>query len=150
MYIIWFLHRVPLRRATDFTALVHEAIEVFVRHGAIGGSVFEVADPQAKYGCGAIPDALEVRPDEVLYAELNYFHDRTHYDKVMPLVDADPELERLYDQLVSMTDIGRIVRGEFSSLYHVMNSKEFRDYLAAPQPVRTPRIPKEPDHAEQP
>ncbi|NYH50589.1 uncharacterized protein YbaA (DUF1428 family) [Nocardiopsis arvandica] len=150
MYIIWFLHRVPLRRATDFVDLVHEAIGVFVRHGAIGGSVFEVADSQAKYGCGAIPDAVEVRPDEALYVELNYFHDRTHYDRVMPLVDADPELERLYDRLVAMADIGRIVRGEFSSLYHVMNSKEFRDYLTAPQPVRKPRIPKEPDHAEQP
>lgn len=131
MYIIWFLHRIPSERGSDFTDLVREAIEVFVRHGAIGGSVFEVADPQAKYGCGAIPDSVEVRPDESLYVELNYFHDRAHFDKVMPLVDADPELERLYGQLVAMTDIGRIIRGEFESLYHVMNSGEFRDYLTA-------------------
>lgn len=149
MYIIWFLHRVPLRRSAAFADLVHEAIEVFVRHGALGGSVFEVADPQAKYGCGAIQDAVEIRPDEAVYAELNYFHDRAHFDRVMPLVDADPELGRLYDELVAMTDIGRIVRGEFSSLYHVMNSEEFRTYLTTPQSVWKPRIPEEPDHAEQ-
>lgn len=141
MYIIWFLHRVPKEREDDFRTVVHAAIEVFRRHGAIGGTVFEMADPTAKYGCSAIETSLEVRADEVLYAELAYFHDRAHYDEVMPKVDADPELADLYQVLIKTVDIGRVVRAEFSTLFDLFNEDELTRYQNASReqwaPART-------------
>ncbi|MFT7837014.1 DUF1428 family protein [Saccharothrix sp. BKS2] len=133
MYVIWFLHRVPRAREEEFRTVVHQAIEVFRRHGAIGGTVFEMADPTAKYGCSDIESSVDVADDEVLYAELAYFHDRAHYDEVMPRVDADPELMVLYHELVRTVDIGRVVRAEFSTLFDLFNEAEHERYLAEPR-----------------
>lgn len=124
MYIIWFLHRVPAPRADDFLACVGQAIEVFHRHGAIGGTVYAMADPAAKYGCSAVETCIDVAEDEVLFAETAYFRDREHYDEVMPLVDADPELEELYQVLISTIDIARTVRGEFSTILEIVGDRQ--------------------------
>lgn len=128
MYIIWFLHRVPAPRADEFLLCVERAIEVFRRHGAIGGTVYAMADPTAKYGCSAVPTAVDVAEDEVLFAEVDYFRDRRHYDEVMPAIDADPELEDLYQELISLIDIARTVRGEFSTVVELVDG---------PRPVLT-------------
>lgn len=133
MYVIWFLHRVPRAREEEFRTVVYRAIEVFRRHGAIGGTVFEMADPTAKYGCSAIETSVDLAEGEVLYAELAYFHDRAHYDEIMPRVDADPELAELYDVLIHTVDIARIVRGEFSSLFELVNDSELDRYQSAPR-----------------
>jgi uncharacterized protein YbaA (DUF1428 family) len=138
VYLIWFLHRVPKARETEFRTVVHQAIEVFRRHGAIGGTVMEMADPAAKYGCSAIETCIDVADDEVLYAELAFFHDRAHYDEVMPKVDADPELERLYDTLVTTVDISRIARAEFSTLFEIVNTLERDRYQRTPRDQWTP------------
>lgn len=92
----------------------------------------QMSDPTAKYGCSAIAAGVDVAPDEVLYAELNYFHDRAHYDEVMPKVDVDPELEDLYDTLVRTVDISRILRAEFSTVYELLNSGEHDRYRSTP------------------
>lgn len=133
VYLIWFLHRVPRAREEDFRTVVYHAIEVFRRHGAIGGSVMEMSDPTPKYGCSAVEAGVEVAPDEVFYAELAYFHDRAHYDEVMPKVDADPELEELYGTLVRTVDISRILRGEFSTVYELLNAEEHDRYRSTPR-----------------
>ncbi|WP_175412695.1 DUF1428 family protein [Streptomyces sp. TRM64462] len=133
MYLIWFLHRVPRSREEDFRTVVYQAIEVFRRHGAIGGTVMEMSDPAAKYGCSAIAAGVDVAPDEVLYAELAYFHDRAHYDEVMPKVDADPELEELYGKLLQTVDISRILRAEFSTLFELVNADERDRYQRTPR-----------------
>lgn len=124
MYIIWFLHRVPAPRADDFLSCVGQAIEVFCRHGAVGGTVYAMADPAAKYGCSAVEACIDVADGEVLFAETAYFRDRGHYDQVMPLVDADPELEDLYQVLVSTVDIARTVRGEFSTVLDFVGDRQ--------------------------
>ncbi|MEW1699192.1 DUF1428 family protein [Streptomyces sp. NPDC093249] len=142
MYLIWFLHRVPKSREEEFLTVVHDAIEVFRRNGAIGGTVMEVSDPAAKYGCSDIASGVDVAPDEVLYAELTYFHDRTHYDEVMPRVDADPELMDLYEKLVRTVDISRILRAEFSTVYELLNTEEHARYR------RTPHRQWHPAHRE--
>lgn len=122
MYTIWFLHRVPETRADDFVDVVARAIGVFRRHGALGGSVYAMADPTAKYGCSAVEACVDVAPDEVLFAETAYFRDRAHYDQVMPLVDADPELEELYEVLISTIDIARTARAEFTSVVELVDA----------------------------
>ncbi|MBB4901888.1 DUF1428 family protein [Streptomyces griseomycini] len=132
VYFIWFLHRVPRSREEDFRTVVYDAVEVFRRHGAIGGTVMEVSDPAAKYGCSDIESGVDVAADEVIYAELTYFHDRAHYDEVMPKVDADPELAELYEKLVETVDVSRILRSEMSTVFELMNTDEYAKYRSTP------------------
>ncbi|ANW22590.1 DUF1428 family protein [Streptomyces clavuligerus] len=142
MYLVVYLHRVPRSREEVFRAVVHRANEVFRRHGAIGATLLEMSDPRAKYGCSGLLDGVDLTPDEVLYVELNHFHDRAHFEEVMPKVDIDPELEELYKTFVETLDTSRILRGEFSTVFELFNPAERERYQ------QTPHAQWEPAHQE--
>ncbi len=116
MYTSVYLHRVPTGTVEPFVRLVTAASEVYMRLGAVECVLYTPWDLRAKYGCAGFESALDLAEDEVLFVELNSFRDKSHHDEVMAQVDASPEISRLYDELTSMLDVGRIVRGEFERI----------------------------------
>ena len=93
--------------------MVGEAAAVVVRHGALGCEVFAPAELAGKYGCRPFTEALEVREGERVYLEVMRFRDRGHHDEVMGKVDSDPGIDELHEELSSLMDMGRVIRGEF-------------------------------------
>ncbi|MFC6092973.1 DUF1428 family protein [Saccharothrix lopnurensis] len=115
MYQELFVYRVPENRADDFERVVGQAIEVFRRHGALGGELVRVTDDTDKFGCRSMGNALGIGGDEVLYVEVSYFHDKAHHERVSASTDADPEVVDLFEVLVKTVDIQHVARSEFSS-----------------------------------
>ncbi len=113
MYASIYFHRVPRKSAEAFIRIVGAAADIYRRHGALDCVAYAPTRVEAKYGCAAIRDAIDVSKDEVLFVELNEFLDQRHHDDVMAEVDADPQIDRLYSELASILDTSRIARAEF-------------------------------------
>jgi uncharacterized protein YbaA (DUF1428 family) len=114
VYASIYLHRVPREGVEAFIRVVGAAADIYRRHGALDCVAYAPARVEAKYGCTAMGDAIDVSEDEVLFVELNEFRDQRHHDDVMAKVDADPQINRLYGELASLLDTGRIARAEFT------------------------------------
>ena len=112
-YIAAYICRVPAEQEEAFLRVVGEAAAIVVRHGALACEVFAPAELAGKYGCLPFTEALEVREGERVYVEVMRFRDRAHHDEVMSEVDSDPVIDGLYEELSSLMDMGRVVRGEF-------------------------------------
>jgi uncharacterized protein YbaA (DUF1428 family) len=113
VYASIYIYRVPLANVEAFTNVQREALAIYHEHGAIDDATFAPVDLVARYGCIGFEDGVGAAPDERIFVSVSHFRDRAHHDAVMALVDADPRIERLYDEVTRLLDVARVVRGEF-------------------------------------
>ena len=113
MFISIYIYRVPCENVDVFLRVQRDASELYRRHGAIDDVTFAPVNLEAKYGCAGFAGALELREGEEVLIGLSSFHDRLHHDTVMTQVDRDERISELYEEVASLLDVGRVVRGEF-------------------------------------
>ena len=90
--------------------------EIYKRNGAIDDWTFGPENLKAKYGCVSFSQEISANADEEIFFSLSLFQSKDDHDKIMSLVDKDPEIEKLYDQVCNLIDLSKVVRGEFNRL----------------------------------
>jgi len=113
MFVSIYIYRVPSQNVEAFLRVQREAAEIYRRCGAINDETFAPVNLIAKYGCAGFTGAFDIREGEEVFIGLSSFHDRMHHDTVMAQVDRDERISELYEEVASLLDVGRVVRGEF-------------------------------------
>jgi uncharacterized protein YbaA (DUF1428 family) len=113
MFTSIYIYRVPCENVESFLQVQREAAAIYRALGALDDETFAPADLEPKYGCTDFPSALAVGEGEEIFISLSRFRDRAHHDEVMRLVDADERINRLYEEVTMLLEVGRVVRGEF-------------------------------------
>lgn len=113
MYTVIYLFRVPRSNVDAFSRVQREAGEIYKRYGALDDETLAPFNLEANYGCSGFASVVELKGDEELWVGLSRFRDRDHHDEVMIKVDADPQINDLYAEMLTLLDMSRVVRGEF-------------------------------------
>jgi uncharacterized protein YbaA (DUF1428 family) len=113
MFTSVYIYRVPHKNVDAFLRVQQEAAAIYQRYGAVDDETFAPVNLEEKYGCVSFLDILDVEEDEEVFISLSRFRDRAHHDKVMAQVDADEQISELYDEVTTLIDISRVVRGAF-------------------------------------
>ncbi len=113
LYIALYLFPVPHSRAETFIRVQKAAGDIYLRCGALEDVTLEPVSLESAYGCAGFGSAVTLREGETLYLGLSRYRDSAHHDEVMAHVDADPEISALYAEMLTVLEMGRVVRGEF-------------------------------------
>lgn len=116
MFSALYFYRVPSGKADQFLFIQRKSAEIYRKHGAIDDLTFGAGDLAAKYGCASFLKEISLAADETLYFSLSLFKSKEDHDRIMAVVDKDPEIGSLYDQISETIDVSRIIRGEFNQL----------------------------------
>ncbi len=117
MYAVFYLHRINQRNVDTFLRVLHGAATVFYHYDVVACHVYEPTNLVAKYGCTSFLETIDLASDEQLFIEINIFRNKEHHDSIMPLIDADPQINQLYDELTSIVNTRRLIRGEFTQVF---------------------------------
>ena len=107
MFTSIYIYRVPRKNIEPFLQVQREATAIYQRYGALDDETFAPVNLEAKYGCMAFLDALEVKEHEAIFISLSRFRDRVHHDQVMTQVDSDDLIGKLYDKVTTLLDVER-------------------------------------------
>jgi uncharacterized protein YbaA (DUF1428 family) len=117
VYTSIYLYRLLRENAEAFLQVQRDAADIYRQIyrqcGALKEETFAPFDLNAKYGCLAFTDVLELTEGEVLFVGLSRFRDKAHHDEVMAKVDRDARIEQLFEQVTGLLEMSRLVRGEF-------------------------------------
>lgn len=114
MYTVIYLFPVPIAKVDAFLRVQREAGKIYMQYGALSDETLEPLDLQAAYGCAGFADTLALKGDEDLYMGLSRFRDLAHHDEVMAKVDTDARIGVLYDEMLNVLEMPRVVRGAFA------------------------------------
>ena len=93
---------------------MRRAREIYREHGALGEELFALHDRTCKYGVTGLWEVLPTTEGEELWIGLDRYESLEHCAEVMKKVDADPEIEPLYERTIKLvSSASRIMRGEF-------------------------------------
>ena len=115
-YITTYFYRVPREQITEFKRIQFESAAIYKQYGAVADITYVGEMLEDKYGCTGTANALTCDKNEVLFFSVTRFLDKQHHDEVIEKVDRDVRIEKLFNQMISILDINRVVRGEFSSI----------------------------------
>ncbi len=60
--------------------------------------------------------SVELHENETLMCSVSTFNNKHHHDIVMEKVDSDMRIEELYNEMIQVIDMSRVVRGEFEKI----------------------------------
>jgi len=113
-YLQLYVYRIRKADRGKFLDIMGKAREIYRKHGACGEELFALHNKTAKYGVTGLWEVLPTTEDEELWIGLDRYENLEHCTKVMKKVDADPEIEPLYEQTIELaSSASGIVRGEF-------------------------------------
>ncbi len=113
MFVVVYFFRVPKQHVSGFLSVQQEAGEIYKHYGALADETFAPSDLDAKYGCGSLLSVIDLADHEQLHIGISRFENRDHHDEVMSKVDADPRIQTLYEEMLTLIDMSRTSRGEF-------------------------------------
>lgn len=88
--------------------------EIYRKHGGYGEELFSIHNRTSKYGVTGLREVLPTAEDEEIWIGLDRYQSFEQCEEVMKKVDADPEIEPLYERIIQLVSSAlRIVRGEF-------------------------------------
>jgi uncharacterized protein YbaA (DUF1428 family) len=116
MFTSLYFYRVPKENISDFLEIQKSSAEIYKKNGAIEDWTFRPENLNSKYGCSSFLNEISVKGGEELFFSISLFKSKEQHDKVMSLVDKDPEIEKLYNRICGLIDLSRVVRGEFNRL----------------------------------
>ncbi len=116
MYTAVYFYRVPKKNIDEFLMIQKESAKIYKKYGALEDWTFAAVNFEAKYGCASLIERIDLAANEELYFSFTLFKSKEDHDRVMGLVDSDPHIKKLFDQVCQLIDISRVVRGEFSGL----------------------------------
>lgn len=114
MFTSIYFYRVPKEKVDQFLVIQKTSAEIYRKHGAIDDWTFGPETLVEKYGCSSFLKEISVEPNELLFFSLSLFKSKEDHDQVMSIVDKDPAIGALYDQVRETIDISKVIRGEFN------------------------------------
>jgi len=113
-YLQLYIYRIRKGHREKFLDIMRKAREIYRKHGAYGEELFALQNKTSKYGVTSLWEVLPTTEDEELWIGLDRYDSLEHCAEVMKKVDADPEIEALYERTIQLVgSASRIVRGEF-------------------------------------
>lgn len=116
MFISLYFYRIPKNQIDEFIRIQKKSAEIYRKYGAVDDWTFGAEDLTSKYGCDSFLNSIRIEPTESLFLSLSQFVSREEHDRVMALVDCDPEIANLFEEACIVMDISRVIRGEFNRL----------------------------------
>lgn len=116
MFTSLYFYRVPKENISAFLEVQKSSGEIYKKNGALEDWTFGRENLNSKYGCSSFLNEISITGDEELFFFISLFKSKEHHDKVMSLVDKDPEIEKLYEKICGLIDLSRVIRGEFNRL----------------------------------
>jgi len=119
MYQASYIYRVPVENIDRFLRVVTEAGEIYCRHGALSSVTLRVTAGATKYGCTGLCDLVPpAGPDEALFVGLDSFREVEEFRAKMKLIDSNPRIGELFEEIQSLIDLKKIIRWEAESAGH--------------------------------
>ena len=118
MYQASYIYRVPVENIDRFLRVVAEAGAIYCRHGALSSTTLRVTDGAAKYGCTGLCDLVPPATGEELFVGLDSFRDVEEFRAKMKLIDSNPRIGELFEEIQSLIDLKKIIRWEAESAGH--------------------------------
>ena len=113
-YLQLYIYRIRKAHRQKFLGIMRKAREIYRKHGAYGEQLFALYHRTSKYGITGLWEVLPTAEDEELWIGLDRYENLEHCAEVTKKVDADPEIDPLYEQIIELvSSASRIVRGEF-------------------------------------
>lgn len=112
MYNVLYLYPVLKRNKKRFIELT----KFYKEYGAIEDNTYQSTFIDAIYGCKGMDSSVELQENETLMCSVSTFNNKHHHDVVMEEVDADHRIEELYNEMLNVIDMSRVVRGEFEKV----------------------------------
>jgi len=113
-YLQLYIYRIRKAHRKKFLNTMRKAREVYRKHRAYGEELFMLHNKTAKYGVTGLWELLPTTEDEELWVGLDRYENLEHCAEVTEKVDADPEIDLLYERTIELvSSASRIVRGEF-------------------------------------
>ncbi|UCH70289.1 MAG: DUF1428 family protein [Candidatus Bathyarchaeota archaeon] len=113
-YLQLYIYRLRKVHRREFLNIMHKAREIYRKHGGYGEEVFRLHKKRSKYGLTGLWKVLPTTGDEEIWIGLDRYQSFEHWKEVMKKVNADPEIEPLYERVIQLvSSASRIVRGEF-------------------------------------
>jgi len=116
MYSSLYFYRIPKKSVDAFLLIQKRSAEIYKRYGAIDDWTFAPDDLSTKYGCVSFLKEIITEDNELLFFSLSLFNNKEDHDRIIGLIDKDPEIEILFDQICNLIDLSKVVRGEFNRL----------------------------------
>ncbi|MFY3790731.1 DUF1428 family protein [Ureibacillus sp. MALMAid1270] len=116
MYNVLFLYPVLKQNKDRFVEINKKASFIYKEYGAIEDETFQSTFIHAIYGCKGMDTSVELQENETLMCSVSTFNDKHHHDIVMEKVDSDHRIEELFNEMIKVIDISRVVRGEFEKV----------------------------------
>lgn len=113
MYNVLYLYPVLKQNKDRFIEINKKAALIYKEYGAIEDETYQSTFIEAVYGCKGMDSSVELHGDETLMCSVSTFTSKQHHDLVMEKVDADERIEELYNDMIKVIDMNRVVRGEF-------------------------------------
>lgn len=116
-YLKLYLYPIQRRHRDEFLEIMREVRDIYQKHGAYGEELFLLHERTSKYGVTGLWEILPTKEDEEIWIGLDRYRDAEHSKEVMKAVDADPEINPLYEGILQLVNSpSRIVRGEFEEV----------------------------------
>ena len=116
MYNVLYLYPVLKQNKKRFIEINKMASLIYKEYGAIKDDTYQSTFIDAIYGCKGMDSSVELQENETLMCSVSTFNNKHHHDVVMEEVDADHRIEELYNEMLNVIDMSRVVRGEFEKV----------------------------------
>ncbi|MFC5602779.1 DUF1428 family protein [Sporosarcina koreensis] len=116
MYSVIYLYPVPKQSKEEFIEINKRASLIYKEFGAIEDDTFQSTNIAPMYGCEGMKASVVLHENETMMLSISTFNSRNHHDMVMGKVDRDKEILELYNKMINIIDINRVVRGEFEKV----------------------------------
>jgi uncharacterized protein YbaA (DUF1428 family) len=116
MYSVIYLYPVPKQSKEKFIEINKKASLIYKGYGAIEDDTFQSTLIAPMYGCEGMENSVVLHENETLMLSISTFTSKDHHDIVMGKVDKDKEISELYNKMIKVIDISRVVRGEFEKV----------------------------------
>ena len=115
MYVDGFLMPIPKKKVDAYRKLARKAGKVWMEYGAL--SYVECMADDVKPGkWTSFPQAVKLKPDEVVWFSWITYKSRKHRDSVNKKVMADPRLAAICSPEAMPFDPKRMIYGGFKSI----------------------------------
>jgi uncharacterized protein YbaA (DUF1428 family) len=116
MYNVLYLYPVLKDKKDRFIEINKKAALIYKEFGAVEDETFQGTFIDAIYGCKGMESSVDLHENETLMCSVSTFNNKHHHDMVMEKVDCDRRIEELYNDMIKVIDMSRVVRGEFEKV----------------------------------
>jgi len=116
-HLLLYIYRIRREDREEFLEVMRSARWIYRGHGGAGEELFLLENENPYFSLTGIWEVTPPAADEEIWVGLDRYEDAEQCERVMKAVNAEPEIDVLYERIVGLVgSAGRIVRGEFEQV----------------------------------